>query len=479
MATPVSSAENGFRVMSSTPLLWKGPGVMSSDSPEMNFLARDPCKMTALPIARDQPTERGNLAARRVKRCTGVPHLSTRVPFALCPVPRYPSHSMRTLCIVACLTLSALAFGGVSASLQDRFFQLHPLVAHDNVTPSGRVENGERVVSLYAAEGLWRPEGDHGPSRRVAAFGEEGGPISIPSPLIRVAAGTTVRMAVRNTLEQPLVVHGFCDWPAKTCEPLRIPSGQSRERRFTLKVAGTFHYWAATGAESIDLRTAHESQLGGAVVVDADGRSTPERVFVMTMIEQGPAGDGREVVAFNGRSWPATERLTYSVGDTARWRVINLTAVPHAMHLHGFYYTVESLGDGRNDTVSADGRRPLVVTQQLPPGRTMSMSWVPERAGNWLFHCHMLIHMMSPESLHHGGIPTSHELDASAGMAGLVLGIHVNDEPKQAVVRPSGRRYAMARRHDVSSSPFLPTLVTARRPATKWISTAARRPHLA
>ena len=48
----------------------------------------------------------------------------------------------------------------------------------------------------------------------------------------------------------------------------------------------------------------------------------------------------------NGLSWPATERLTYHVGETARWRVINLSSQAHPMHLHGFYFEVDSLGDG-------------------------------------------------------------------------------------------------------------------------------------
>ncbi|MGH8490988.1 MAG: multicopper oxidase domain-containing protein [Gammaproteobacteria bacterium] len=44
----------------------------------------------------------------------------------------------------------------------------------------------------------------------------------------------------------------------------------------------------------------------------------------------------------NGLSWPHTERLTYSVGQQVRWRVINLSTQPHPMQLHGFYFDVES-----------------------------------------------------------------------------------------------------------------------------------------
>lgn len=57
-------------------------------------------------------------------------------------------------------------------------------------------------------------------------------------------------------------------------------------------------------------------------------------------------------------------------------------------------------------------------------GETLEMEWTPERAGNWLFHCHMVSHM-SPdtESPRYG--QHQHGVDASAGMAGLVVGIRV------------------------------------------------------
>jgi FtsP/CotA-like multicopper oxidase with cupredoxin domain len=88
----------------------------------------------------------------------------------------------------------------------------------------------------------------------------------------------------------------------------------------------------------------------------------------------------------NGLSWPATERLTYQLRDTVQWRVINLTSQAHPMHLHGFYFEVASLGDGLRDQPVPDSDRHSVVTQLLPPGGTMAMTWTPEREGNWLFH---------------------------------------------------------------------------------------------
>ena len=76
----------------------------------------------------------------------------------------------------------------------------------------------------------------------------------------------------------------------------------------------------------------------------------------------------------NGLSWPSTERLTYRVGEPVRWRVINLSSQIHPMHLHGFYFRVQRLGDGVRDeaVAGAEGRR--VVTQMVPSSGTMTMA---------------------------------------------------------------------------------------------------------
>src|SRR6185295_9129434 len=125
-------------------------------------------------------------------------------------------------------------------------------------------------------------------------------------------------------------------------------------------------------------------------------------------------------------------RLTYQLGEKVRWRLINLSSQHHPMHLHGFYFEVESLGDGVTDTPVAAADRHPVVTQLLRSGSTMTMTWTPEREGNWLFHCHIM-HHVSPERRLSAPPPpqdayphaphASH--DASAGMAGMIMGVTV------------------------------------------------------
>lgn len=309
-----------------------------------------------------------------------------------------------------------------------------PVLTNDNSKPSGRLEKGILVISLRTGIGKWNPEGASGASQDVEAFGEVGQPLTIPSPLIRARTGTSVHVRIQNTLPAPLRVFGLCDRPG-ACDPMTIAPGVTGEARFTLNVGGTYHYWATTSGMPLVLRDGADSQLGGAIIVD-DGNVDPrERVLVVGMLRKVHNVVGAETAVINGVSWPHNGRLHHAVGDTIRWRVINLAAAAHAMHLHGFYFNVEASGDGARETRHTAATRPPVVTERVPVGGTFTMSWVPERAGNWLFHCHMLNHMMNEadsSAMHHS--PTA------AGMAGLVVGVEVTGAPVASVAPDSARR---------------------------------------
>jgi manganese oxidase len=336
--------------------------------------------------------------------------------------------------LVRC-TAFLLAAAAPPAFAQSREPAVQQIATHDNVRPAGRLQDGVLSLSLWVGLGDWYPEGEGSRPRQVAAFGEEGGPLSIPSPLIRVPAGTLVHVAVRNTLATSLRMHGFCD-SMDACEAVTVPAGASIEVRFALAGAGTFHYWASTEDRPLTLRE-EDSQLGGAIVVDAPVAEVHDRVFVLGMLEEESGGSITEFTVINGRSWPHTERLEYAVEDTVRWRIANLTAAPHALHLHGFYFHVESVGNGARDTHYSGTDRRLAVTEQVMPGATTTLTWIPERAGNWLFHCHMLVHM---HPMQHGAAATRHGADeAAAGMAGLVLGVYVTGVD-HAVATPDAAR---------------------------------------
>ncbi len=350
---------------------------------------------------------------------------------------------------------------------------LPAIVTHDNDRPAGSLENGVLRLELKARVGLWRPEGETGRALRIEAFGEGSSAPSAPAPLIRVPEGTEIAASVHNDLEHAMRVHGLCDRGERACPPVEVAAGETRQLRFKSGPAGTYHYWATTMAMPLQFRGADDSQLSGAFIVDPPGPAgDADRVFVITewtsvtrdqladIIAQDDPGASflalRPDVLFliNGRAWPHTERLTYRLGEHIQWRIVNLSTQVHPMHLHGFYFDVDSLGDGLREEAFATSQKASVVTQLLQPGTTMGMTWKPERAGNWLFHCHVMTHV-SP-MLHVDGSrkPTNgHEHHASAGMTGMVLGVTIlpraDAPPGDAEAMPSiSRRMTLSMESD-------------------------------
>jgi FtsP/CotA-like multicopper oxidase with cupredoxin domain len=116
------------------------------------------------------------------------------------------------------------------------------------------------------------------------------------------------------------------------------------------------------------------------------------------------------------------------------------------MHLHGFYFKVDSRGDERADTVFAPVSSPrMAVTERLAPGRTFSLTWKPTRPGNWLFHCHDNAHLERgvPLDGRPAPAPAAHrhvENHALEMMAGPVMGITVTGASAEAADAAAKRR---------------------------------------
>lgn len=330
------------------------------------------------------------------------------------------------------------------------------IVINDNQAAAGVLHDGVLTLRLEAREGEWRPDRDSDPGIVVRAFGEEGKRALVPGPLVRVQEGTEIHAYVRNTLTRgTLVLVGFSTrgGPDADRDTIRIVSGATREVRFVAGAPGTYYYRGITeGAPAADGSSA-DTELNGAFVIDPRGSpSTPrDRVFVISLWGKGPVGAviaRKDVLRFtiNGRTWPNTERLSYNLGDSVRFRIVNVSAAVHPMHLHGFYFNVDSRGDGSRDVVYDRTKSPhAVVTERVMPGRTFTMTWVPDRAGNWLFHCHDNFHVLRNAPLDGSPLPPEHMLHvtnhALEMMGGLVMGIEVqNRSGPQVVAQGSARR---------------------------------------
>ena len=117
--------------------------------------------------------------------------------------------------------------------------------------------------------------------------------------------------------------------------------------------------------------------MGGLREATLDGQTIPIR----ELVARG------KVWALNGLAESPREPLFAARrGETVLLEMINDTAWPHGMHLHGHHFRA----------VSADGslgpwRDTLLVDRE----ETMRIAFVADNPGDWLLHCHMLEHSVS------------------------------------------------------------------------------------
>ena len=320
-----------------------------------------------------------------------------------------------------------------------------PLVlANPNTARAGVLRAGVLTVALDAKQVLWQLNGPNRRPMTIGAFAEPGRQPLMPGPLIRASEGTELHLSVHNSLAVPLTMY----LPAGVHAPgdpgmdsLVIEPGAFGQMTTSLAVPGNYAYRAATATGASKIMP-YAGLLTGALVIDSAGAPTRPRDRVFVIMQTGdsawvsfadtaapnlaaasPARVGRFLYTINGRAWPATERIHAVVGDSLHWRIINASYEPHPMHLHGFYYRVDDYAGPQLARFGQPAPGQMVVTQLMSPFSTMSITWSPTRAGNWLFHCHFALHNM-PDSL--SAAPDDPDM---RGMTGLVLGVEVANRP--------------------------------------------------
>jgi FtsP/CotA-like multicopper oxidase with cupredoxin domain len=313
---------------------------------------------------------------------------------------------------------------------------------HSNHVSSGTRAGNVLTMALDIVESAWKPEGDDDPEVPILAFAERGKSPLVPGPMIRVPQGTEIRLSLRNLADTAVLIGGLRPGVSDSRDTLTIAAGATRELRYRLDKPGSYFYWGAFGGTSLGARFWKDSQLNGAIIVDPPGGSTNDHVFLIS--EWFHPYDDRpfEVVSvINGKGWPYTERLKLRQGDSTRFRVLNTLVLHHPMHLHGFYYRVLARGSWKKDGPITPKMQPLLNTDLLPPGGTLTLAFVPTTPGNWLFHCHFSFHMDDEASLTGSPRdssaatppPMDHAGQGGAGMGhrmhGLVIGLQVEPAP--------------------------------------------------
>jgi manganese oxidase len=266
----------------------------------------------------------------------------------------------------------------------------------------------------------------------------------VPGPTIRVTEGDTLRVMLRNELNEPTSIHwhglhvpnAMDGVPPLTQEA--VEPGGSFLYEFVVSHAGTFMYHShVDAAEQID------RGLYGPLIVDPQPANAGEAAFneEFTMMLSAwkipqPEGGADAAMAgmedassseetteasgnlsmqmdynyftINGKAFPAVPAWEVDEGDLVRVRMINISNLAHPMHLHGQDFKV----------VAKDGE-PLRPEQQLvmntlsvDAGETYDVVFVAESPGTWVFHCHELHHTEN-DGVEPGGLMQAIETKAA------------------------------------------------------------------
>lgn len=304
---------------------------------------------------------------------------------------------------------SSQAPSGPYAYLSSAALQALPveLSASPDIKPTGQV----REFQLVAKKGPW----ELAPGKTVEAITYNG---SVPGPTIRVTEGDTVKVTLKNELEQDTTIHwhglhvpnSMDGVPPFSQAPIK--PGETFTYEFIASHAGTFMYHPhINSVEQID------NGLYGLLLIEPQQPDQPKFDKEFTMLlgawnlpsgvdaptggqHQMPGGQtmpgaqmgGMDMTynwfTINGKAFPATPEWVVKQGDVVRVRIVNISNLAHPMHLHGHDFKV----------VAKDGeplppeRQQTINTLSVDAGETYDIVFIANNPGTWVFHCHELHH---------------------------------------------------------------------------------------
>ena len=136
-----------------------------------------------------------------------------------------------------------------------------------------------------------------------------------------------------------------------------------------------------TGLEKVDHRVLTYRDLK-SLAPNPDARA-PSREIDLHLT----ANMERYMWSFDGEKFSEnTEPIPFRHMERVRVNLINDTMMPHPIHLHGHFFEV---------VTGNLGHHPLKHTVNVLPGGKVSFDLTADGLGDWAFHCHMLLHMMS------------------------------------------------------------------------------------
>jgi len=136
------------------------------------------------------------------------------------------SRNMRTAVAVLVWMFSVpAAFAANAVQVARTSPEMH---TNDNREPAGRLVGKTLHIEFEARKGLWYPESQDAAGVPMQAFAERGKELLVPGPQIRVPEGTRIRVAIRNTLTEKMVLHGFHSRPGDAKDTIELAPSERR-----------------------------------------------------------------------------------------------------------------------------------------------------------------------------------------------------------------------------------------------------------
>lgn len=237
------------------------------------------------------------------------------------------------------------------------------------------------------------------PGYKMNVYGYNG---SMPGPTIEVTQGDRVRIVVTNELPEPTTVH----WHG-----LELPiqwDGASELTQNYIEPGGTFVYEFDVHEEGTYFYHSHVpmQEANGAVgwfiihpkkpfdpPVDRDFGLIFQNFFIepsQTIADSWKMDWNWHTI--NGRSGPLTTPLVCKHGERVRVRIMNFAPMQHhPIHLHGHTFWITGHEGARVPKSAWVPRN----TELIGIAQATDFEFIANNPGDWMFHCHMVHHMMN------------------------------------------------------------------------------------
>jgi FtsP/CotA-like multicopper oxidase with cupredoxin domain len=219
----------------------------------------------------------------------------------------------------------------------------------------------------------------------------------VPGPLIKLKVGDRVLFVIKNELPQETTVH----WHG-----LAVPNSEDGVPGITQKAiprGGQFTYHFTITSQMIGTHFYHthfndsfqmDQGLHGLLFVEPAQPSKQkydvEAFYEMASFKVG-GSDQENVFTLDGKAFPEAPVLHVPLGAKVLLHLVNASSEnDHVMHLHGYTFKIVALdGNPLAHPISCD-------TVNLAPSQTADVAFTANNLGKWMFHCHILDHMINP-----------------------------------------------------------------------------------